>query len=106
MELSNPTSVFHAIADANRRSILDLLIDQERPVQEIVEHFEMSFQGVSQHLGVLAGAGLVTRRKEGRYRYYRADSAALEEVYDWVSRYRRFWASSLDRLGEVLDEGT
>lgn len=97
--------VFHAIADSNRRVILDLLAKQERPVQEIVEHFDISFQGVSQHLAVLADAGLVRRRKVGRYRYYRTSSLALKEVYDWVSQYRRFWRGRLDRLGDYLDEG-
>lgn len=60
---------------------------------------------MSQHLAILADAGLVRRRKEGRYRYYRASSEPLREVYDWVSRYRRFWMRGLDRLGQVLDEG-
>jgi DNA-binding transcriptional ArsR family regulator len=96
--------VFHAVADSNRRAILDLLMTKERPVQEIVEHFDLSFQGVSQHLGVLARAGLVSRRKDGRYRYYRANAAALKEVYDWVSMYRRYWQRSLRRLGTYLDE--
>ena len=98
------TDVFHAIADPNRRAMLDLLLEKERPVQEIAEHFDFTFQGVSQHLGVLADAGLVRRRKEGRYRYYRASSSALKEVYDWTGRYRRFWGESLDRLEAYLDE--
>lgn len=84
--------------------MLDLLLEKERPVGEIVEHFDLSFQGVSQHLGVLSDAGLVTRRKAGRYRYYRVDPAALEEVYEWVSRYRRLWRRSLARLERYLDE--
>lgn len=84
--------------------MLDLLLEHERPVQEIAKHFDFSFQGVSQHLAVLADAGLVTRRKEGRYRYYRASSLPLKEVYDWVSRYRQFWLESLDRLERYLEE--
>ena len=100
---SRRADVFHAIADPNRRAILDLLKSEEMPVSEIVEHFDVSFQGVSQHLGVLADAGLVRRRKSGRYRYYRADSAALKEVFDWVSQYRRFWSGRLDDLGSYLD---
>lgn len=103
--MSVARDVFHAIADANRRVMLDLLSEKERPVQEIVEHFDISFQGVSQHLAVLAEAGLVKRRKVGRYRYYRASSAGLKEVYDWVGLYRRFWRRRLDRLGDYLDEG-
>jgi DNA-binding transcriptional ArsR family regulator len=84
--------------------MLDLLLRGERPVGEIAEHFDLSFQGVSQHLGVLADAGLVTRRKQGRYRYYRANPRALKAVDAWVARYRRFWRTRLARLGDHLDE--
>jgi DNA-binding transcriptional ArsR family regulator len=101
---TSQADVFQAISDPSRRAMLDLLLERERPVGEIAEHFDLSFQGVSQHLGVLSQAGLVTRRKVGRYRYYRIDPVALEEVYDWVSRYRRFWRRSLARLGRYLDE--
>jgi len=96
--------VFHAVADANRRKLLDLLSEGERPVQDLVPHFDITFQAVSQHLHVLAEAGLVTRRKQGRYRYYRAQPAALKGVYDWSGRYRGFWENRLERLGSYLDE--
>ncbi|MGH9461919.1 MAG: ArsR/SmtB family transcription factor, partial [Vicinamibacteria bacterium] len=49
---SSHSDVFHAIADANRRRILDLLRKRERPVQDLVGHFNMSFGAVSQHLKV------------------------------------------------------
>jgi len=96
--------VFQAVSDRHRRVMLDLLLEKERPVGEIAEHFDLTFQGVSQHLGVLADAGLVSRRKVGRYRYYSASPQALKEVYDWASRYRRFWGRGLRRLGRYLDE--
>lgn len=96
--------VFHAVSDANRRKLLDLLAVGEQPVQELVAHFDITFQAVSQHLHILAEAGLVTRRKQGRYRYYRAQPAALQDVHDWTGRYRAFWESRLERLGDYLDE--
>lgn len=101
--MSTSPDVFQAVADPNRRVILDLLLERERPVGEIAQHFELTFQGVSQHLAVLAAAGLVQRRKAGRHRIYSADPEALRPVYDWVSRYRRFWGRSLKRLGRHLD---
>lgn len=96
------TDVFHAIADTNRRKILDLLQEEEMPVQNLASHFDISFQAVSQHLHILAGAGLVSRRKKGRYRIYKARPDALREVYEWITHYKRFWESSLDRLGIYL----
>ena len=98
------TDIFYAVADANRRKLLDLLIKGEQPVQGLAAHFDISLQAVSQHLQILANAGLVSKRKQGRFRYYRAEPAALQTVHDWVSRYRLFWDARLDRLGQVLDE--
>lgn len=95
--------VFHAIADPNRRKLLDLVATRERSVQELAEHFDITVQGVSQHLQLLAAAGLVTRRKVGRSRYYRARPNPLRRVHAWVQRHERFWTSRLDRLGEHLD---
>jgi DNA-binding transcriptional ArsR family regulator len=101
---TSPGDVFQALSDPNRRHMLDLLVEEERPVGEIAEHFEISFQGVSQHLGVLANAGLVVRRKKGRFRYYRANPEALKEVDAWLGRYRKFWRGRLARLDQYLDE--
>lgn len=96
--------VFQAIADPNRRRLLDLLRDGERSVQELLPHFDVTLGAVSQHLKILLESGLVARRKAGRYRYYRASPAALSEVHGWADGYRQFWENRLDRLGELLNE--
>lgn len=96
--------IFHAVADANRRTLLDLLLDGPRPVQELGAHFEISLAAVSQHLKVLLEAGLVSREARGKYRFYRAEPAALRQVHDWTEQYRAFWEDRLDRLGDFLDD--
>ena len=96
--------MYHAIADPNRRRLLDLLSDQEYSVQELVPHFQVTFGAISQHLRILRESGLVTRRKQGRFRYYRARPLPLEEVHQWTARYRQFWESRLDRLTNYLDD--
>jgi DNA-binding transcriptional ArsR family regulator len=97
------SDVYHAIADPRRREILELLSDRERPVQELVGRFDVSFAAISQHLKVLREAGLVSRRSAGRTRLYRATPAALEEVYDWTARYREFWTKRIKKLNDYLD---
>lgn len=97
-------SVFAAIADPTRRQILDRLGRSELTVNEIAEPFHVSQPAISQHLRVLREAGLVSRRKEGRFRRYRLNGGALREVYDWVLHYRRFWTGNLTGLGKYLDE--
>lgn len=96
--------VYQAIADENRRRLLDLLSEGERSVQELARHFDVTMGAVSQHLKILLASGLVARRKEGRFRFYRVEPEPLAEVHEWTERYSRFWESRLDRLGEYLDE--
>lgn len=100
---TRPTDVYHAISDPNRRKLLDLLAARERSVQELVPHLNVTVGAVSQHLKVLRDSGLVSRRKEGRRRYYRAEAAGLREVHQWTERYRAFWENRLDALGRYLD---
>jgi DNA-binding transcriptional ArsR family regulator len=59
-----------AAAEPTRRRLLQLLATGPRTVSELAEHFTVTRSAISQHLGVLAAAGLVTARKEGRQRFY------------------------------------
>lgn len=94
---------FHAVADGNRRALLDLLLTGERPVGDLVDATGMSYSLVSQHLQVLLDAGVVERRPAGRQRLYRLDGSPLRVVHDWTTRYELFWAERLDRLGRQLE---
>jgi len=102
-EPGKPMDVYQAIADENRRRLLDLLSVQERSVQEVAAYFDVTIGAVSQHLKILFESGLVARRKEGRFRFYKAQPEALEEVHAWIEQYRAFWESRLDRLGDYLE---
>lgn len=96
--------VFNAIADPSRRRLLDLLRDEERSVQDLMTHFDVTLGAVSQHLAILLKSGLVARRKAGRFRYYRTNARALREVHEWSEQYRAFWEGRLDRLGDYLED--
>jgi DNA-binding transcriptional ArsR family regulator len=101
---SSASDVFHAIADANRRALLDEVAAGETSVGDLVARVGLSYSAVSQHLAVLHQAGLVKRRERGRHRLYRLNSAPLRDVHTWVSRHERFWRTRLARLRRVLDE--
>src|SRR5687768_17809678 len=73
-------AVLRALAEPRRQVILRLLRDQPRSVTEICAHVDVSQQAVSQHLQVLADAGLVTVRPEGRQRLYAIDPKGLEHL--------------------------
>ena len=96
--------VFRAISDPNRRRLIDLLAAGEKPVQELAGDFDITLAAVSQHLGVLRQAGLVTSRARGRQRLYQLQPAGLRVVDDWTAHYRGFWQSRLKSLRTVLDK--
>lgn len=97
-------SPFEVLAEPNRRRILDLLLERERPVGELVASLELSQPAVSKHLRVLREAGLVGARGEAQRRLYRVQPAPLKAVDDWLAPYRAMWATALDDLERHLDE--
>lgn len=96
--------VYQAIADPSRRKLLELLSREERSVQELAPHFDVTLGAISQHLKILLQSRLVVRRKAGRFRYYRARPRRLKQVHEWTKRYERFWESRLNRLERYLDD--
>jgi DNA-binding transcriptional ArsR family regulator len=96
--------VFHAIADGNRRVLIDSMEPGPRAVGELVVASGMSYSATSQHLAVLREAGLVSSEPSGRHRIYQLRPAALREVYDWSGRYSEFWRGRLNALGQLLGE--
>jgi DNA-binding transcriptional ArsR family regulator len=98
------TSTFDVLAEPMRRRILDLLLEVERPVNELVGRLDLSQPGVSKHLKVLREAGLVEVRQDAQRRVYRVRAEPLAEIDEWLAPYRRLWAGTLDALERHLDE--
>jgi len=96
-------SPFEALAEPNRRRILDVLREGERPAGDLVEALAISQPGVSKHLKLLREAGLVSVRADGQRRLYRLEPQGLSELEAWLAPYRRFWAGRLARLDEHLE---
>jgi DNA-binding transcriptional ArsR family regulator len=91
------TDVFHALAASARRAILDEL--HERDGQTLFElctrltmkhGLGLSRQAISQHLDVLESAGLVSSKREGRYRFHYLDATPLKAIVErWSSGARK-----------------
>ena len=96
------TTVFSALADPTRRSILMRLMNGDATVAELAEPFAMSQPAVSKHLKVLEGAGLISRRSVSTARYSHLEARPLKEANEWMQAYKRFWNDSFDRLDEAL----
>lgn len=104
MDAEPRTDVFAAIAHPLRRRILDLLAEEDRPVNAIASSFDVSRPAVSQHLRILLDAGLVAERRHGRERRYRLVPERLTGVYDWLAHYERFWLQRLQNLSDHLSK--
>jgi DNA-binding transcriptional ArsR family regulator len=97
------TATFEVVAEESRRRILDLLVEEERPVGELVDELALSQPTVSKHLKVLRDAGLVEVRTDRQRRIYRVCPEPLREIDEWLSPYRRRWATHLNALERHLE---
>ena len=88
-------STIQALAEPRRREILRLIQAHELSAGEIASGFDVSRPAISQHLGVLKEAGLVSERREGTKRFYRARPEGLRELREFLEG---FWAFSLQQL--------
>ena len=84
-----------AIAEPRRREILRLVWDAELSAGEIASHFDVSRPAVSQHLGVLKEVGLVSERRNGTRRLYRARPEGLADLKAFLDE---FWGDRLAAL--------
>jgi DNA-binding transcriptional ArsR family regulator len=92
--------VLKALAEPHRRKILQLVKDHELSSGEIAAHFEVSGPAISQHLAVLREAGLLQQRRQGSYRYYRAQPEALSDLRAFLNG---FWQKSLKQLKQAAE---
>jgi DNA-binding transcriptional ArsR family regulator len=87
--------VARAVAEPRRREILELVRESELSAGEIASGFDVSRPAVSQHLAVLREAGLLSERRDGTRRLYRAQPEALAGLREFLDR---FWTDRLERL--------
>ena len=92
------SDVFNAVAEPQRRAILDLLAAEERPVGEVVRALRLAQPSVSKHLRVLREVGLVEARRDGRQMLYRTNAPALRPLHDWAGKFERHWRTQLRRI--------
>ena len=101
---STTSDVFNAVAEAQRREILDTLIGGEKAVGSIVDDLSLSQPQVSKHLRVLSEVGLVTCRADGRRRLYRLEPSNLLPFQEWLAKYEQAWNDRMDRMDDYLKE--
>jgi DNA-binding transcriptional ArsR family regulator len=96
------SDAFNAIAAPQRREILDVLRDGDRPVLGLVGELGIAQPSVSKHLKVLREVRLVHVREAGSQRIYGLDARGLRPVYEWVGGFEEFWNESFDSLNAYV----
>jgi DNA-binding transcriptional ArsR family regulator len=95
--------VFSALADANRRQLLEELARRESATQrELAAGLPVTRQAVGKHLAALEEAGLVEASRRGRNTHYRLTPAALEDALAWMERVGAEWDERLRALRDHL----
>jgi DNA-binding transcriptional ArsR family regulator len=97
-------TIYEALAEPTRRTILDLLRERPRLVGELADLLAISQPGVSKHLRVLREVGLVRVRPDAQRHWYVLRPEPLAEVDQWLAAYRDLWNARLDRLDDYLHE--
>jgi DNA-binding transcriptional ArsR family regulator len=93
-------AVLRALVEPRRQAMLRLVRDKPRSAGEIGQHFNITQQAVSQHLQVLAEAGLVDVRREGSRRLYVIDPKGLEALDTFLAN---LWPAGLRRLKKAVE---
>ena len=98
--------LFKALADPNRRKLLDLLHAHDgRTLNELCEHLDMTRQGVTQHLSLLEAANLVATVWRGREKLHFLNPVPLQEIYErWIAKFDKPRLGALSNLKRRLDK--
>lgn len=96
-------SIFHALADPTRRSILRDVAGGEKTVSEVARPFKLTLAAVSKHLNVLESAELIARERRGSFQIVRLKAESLREAEEWIAFYERFWKGQLDSMAKFLE---
>lgn len=97
-------TVFSALADPTRRAILGMLLEDDMAVTDVAEPFQISLAAISKHLGILAGAGLISREKRGRVIWCKLEPDALRAGSVWMQGFGQFDPVDLDAFERFLEQ--
>jgi DNA-binding transcriptional ArsR family regulator len=99
-------ALFGALADRTRRAMLAQLARAPTKVTDLAAPFAISLPAISRHLRVLEGAGLVSRRIDGRVHLCSLERQRLDEAGRWIARNREFWSETLDALVRHVEKAS
>jgi DNA-binding transcriptional ArsR family regulator len=96
--------LFAALADANRRAMVDQLSRGPASVSDLAKPLALRLPSAVKHLAVLEAGGLVASDKAGRVRTYRIAPDAFSGLEAWVAERKAAWHRQFDALDALLNE--
>ena len=98
------SKVFAALADPTRRDMVARLSAADATVNQLAEPYGLTLQAIYKHLKVLEEAGVVSRSPGPQPRPVRFEAGALDQMDEWIERYRRQADERYRRLDRVLSD--
>lgn len=95
--------IFQAIADPNRRQIIDILLKESMTLNAIAEKFDISRPAVSQHIKHLTECGVVEIEQKGRERYCKVKPQSLIPAFMWLEQYQQQWIQRIDNFEQHIN---
>jgi len=96
--------IFQAIADPNRRQIIDLLAKEPMTLNAIADNFHISRPAISQHIKHLVECGVVEIEQKGRERYCKIQPQSLIPAFMWLERYQKQWEERINSFEKYVNK--
>ena len=96
--------IFQAIADPNRRQIIDILSKEPMTLNAIAEKFDISRPAVSQHIKLLTECGVVEIEQKGRERFCKVKPQSLIPAFMWLEQYQQQWIQRIDNFEQYINK--
>ena len=104
-ESERADAVFRALADATRRDILAVVLEDAHSVSDLARRYPISFAAVHKHVGALERAGLVTKTRHGREQRVRGDIARLRSAHRLLDELEALWRERIDGIEQLVADG-
>lgn len=95
-------SIFAALADSTRRSILERVAKVEMSIGEIAEHYQLTFAAISKHIKVLEHANLVIKKRRGKEQIVVIVPRSVDIAQHHIERYATLWGDRFNTLEKLL----
>ena len=105
IELEDRASIFAALGDATRLSLLGTLLDgSSRSISQLTQGSRLTRQAISKHLHVLAQAGIVASERVGRESRYQLRPEPLHAAQAYLAAVSEQWGQALERLRSFIED--